>query len=120
MHFGAGAEIHEDDAAAFFAHDVARLDVSVHDAGAVHGAQGPTESEADEHGFFRSKASTRLQEFFERAALDELHPQSDLTTLRAGSVHGDDVGVSDPGELLPLLEHAGAGLCFLLPGGRPE
>ena len=44
---GAGAEVHEDDAAAVLAHDVLALHVAVQEARTVHRRQGLTEIDAD-------------------------------------------------------------------------
>ena len=59
---GARAEIHQDDASAFFAHDVSGLHVAVEQADAVHGGQGAAEIEADRCRFARAERALRGQQ----------------------------------------------------------
>ena len=53
----AGAEIHQDDAAAGFAHDVVRFDIAMEEARLVHGRDGATDIDPDERRFLRLRAT---------------------------------------------------------------
>ena len=73
----ARAEVHEHNAAAFFAHDVGAFDVAVQEAGAVHRGERVTEIDPDRRRFPRAKGALRRQEILECASLAELHPDAD-------------------------------------------
>ena len=112
----AGAEIHQDDAAAALAHDVLRLDVAMQQAGAVHRRERRTQIEADEGRLAGAERASRLDGLLERLAAHELHPQADAAVVLLGAIHLDDVGVAHAREPARLFEQA----CHARPRGRPR
>ena len=58
----AGAEVHQDDAAALLAHHVLRLDVAMDEAGAVDGGERAAQILADERRFARAERRPALQQ----------------------------------------------------------
>ena len=73
----ARAEIHQHDPAAVFAHHVLGLDVAMDDAGAMTAEKRAAEIDADEQCFLRPERATLDEQMLERAAVNELHPQTD-------------------------------------------
>ena len=63
--------------------------------GVVHGSNGAAEIDADLNGLRHSEAPALLEQLFERASLDELHPQADLVSDPLGTVDGDDVRMAN-------------------------
>ncbi len=90
----ARSEVHEDDAAAAFAHDVLRFDVAMEEARAVHRCRARTDIEAHERGFARAKRPAALDHLLERLAAHELRPQADAAVVFLGAVDLDDVLVA--------------------------
>ena len=89
------AEVHQHDAAIVRQHHVMALDVAMQQTGAVHGANRAAEINADLNGLRYSEAPALLEQLFERASLDELHPQADLVANLLGAVDGDDVRMAN-------------------------
>src|SRR5690606_8030646 len=79
------AEVHEDEAAAFLAHDVLGLDVAMDEAGLVHGSEGAAQLLPDERGLASAERALRPQQLLERAAADVLHPQPDAPVALFGA-----------------------------------
>ena len=100
----AGAEVHEDDAAAGLAHDVLRLDVAVQEACSVDGGERGTDVQADEGGLARTERPAGLYELLERFAANELGPEPDAAVVLLGAVDLHDVLVAETGEA-PRLVH---------------
>ena len=94
----AGAEVHQDDAAAGLAHDVLRLDVAVQQPGAVDGRERGADVEADERGLAGAERSACLTSLVERLAAHELGPEADPAIVLLGAVDLDDVLVPQPRE----------------------
>lgn len=76
--------------------DVARLDVAVHDAGGVRGAQGAQHPQPDAGGLGRLQPLAVPDRVGERAALDQLHDDPRPVVVLQHVVHGDDGRVVDP------------------------
>ena len=102
----AGAKVHEDDAAAGFAHDVLRLDVAVQEARTVDRGKRGADVESDERGLARAERTTRLDDLVERLAADELGPQTLAALVFLGAVHLDDVLVAKAGQTAGLFHDA--------------
>ena len=102
---GAGAEVHEDDASAFLAHDVLALHVAVQEPRTVDRRQGLTEIDADRRRLARAVRPVGLQHILERAAADELHPQAHPTVYRLRAVDRHDVRMAHAREQPGLVEH---------------
>ena len=112
-HRARDAEVHDLDLAAGGQHHVARLDVAVHDAGAVAVLQGVQDAVHDLQGPLGQQLAPVVQHLAQRAALDVLHDDVGLDVaavgrhLLAGVVDRDDVGVVEPGGGLGLASEAG-------------
>ena len=87
----AGAEVHQDDATAVLAHDVAGGHIAMQQPGAVHRGQRATQVRADARGLARAQRALLLDDLLQRAAADELHPDADRAVARFGAVDRDDV-----------------------------
>ena len=86
-------------------HDVLRLDVAVHDAGGMRGAERPRHLAADVDG--RRQRLRRLDERPQRPAVDQLLDDEELARRRlADVVDGDDVGVVEGGGGARLAQEA--------------
>ena len=94
----AGTKVHEDDAAAVLAHDVLRFDVAVDEAGRVDRGQRPAQIDPDGRRLSTAEGSVGPQPGFESLAVDELHPEPRGAVANVGTINGDDVGMTDPGE----------------------
>ena len=101
-----GAEIHQDDAAAFLAHDVAGGYIAVQQSGTVHGRQGLAQIDADRRRLPRAERPLLLDDLMQGAAADELHPDADPAIPRLGSVHGNHVGMAHAREQPAFVDHA--------------
>ena len=117
---GAGAEVHEDRAAALLAHHVLRLDVAVDEAAAVDRGERLAEIDADGRRFLGAQRTAGAQLVFHRAAVDELHPQADEVVRPLDAVDDDDVAVADLGEERSLAEHAARERAGVLGRDREE
>ena len=103
----AGAEVHQHQAAAFFADDVLRLDVAMDEAGGVDGGERPAQVLAEQRGFAAAERALPLEQLLERVAADELHPQPDAAVVGVDAVHGDDVAVADARQQAAFVQHLG-------------
>ena len=81
--------------------DVLRLDVAVHEPGAVRRGQRAQHRLHDRDGLGGAEPAAFAQQVAQRAALDELHDQEDVVPVRvdlvALVVDGDGVEVGEPG-----------------------
>ena len=102
---GAEAEVHEQDAAAFFAHDVFGLDVAVEEAGAVDGGKGSADVDADERGFAVAEGALRGEEGGKGFALDEVGPKAYAVVVAIDAVDVHDVGMENRGHGAGFAEH---------------
>ena len=114
----AGAEVHEDDAAARFAHDVLRFDVAVQQAGGVDGGERGADVLPDHRPFARAERAARSSRSDRAIPLDQLHPEPDAIVVLLGAEHLHDVRVADarePAGLLqdPIVSHP-RGLAFFV------
>ena len=91
MEFVTGAEIAEDDAAARFLQDVLGLDVTVDEAGAMHGRERAAQLDADAGNLLRRERSALGELGLERPAFDELHPEAGAAVDALGAVDSGDV-----------------------------
>ncbi len=108
-----GAEIHQDDPPAFVAHHVVRLDVAVHQAGAVHRRERARQVEADQRRFAGAEGALLAHHLLQRAPANQLHPQADLALPSIRAVNRDHVLMADPREQSRLLDHRRAGARLL-------
>src|SRR5207249_6081447 len=93
-----GAEIHQDDPAPLLAHHVLRLDVAVHETGAVDRRERAAQLDADDRGFLRAERTLRAELLLERFAAQQLHPQPDAPVMLRDAVDGDDVRMANARE----------------------
>ena len=91
----AGAEVHQHQAAAVFAHDVLRLDVAVHEPRRMNGRERAAHVGAERAHFARAHRSVRPQPRLQRLPVDQFHPQADPPVPYLGAVNRDDVLVAD-------------------------
>ncbi len=105
LHRSAGAEVHEDDAAALLAHHVVRLDVAVDEALGVDGGERAAQRPADDDRLVGAVRAAGVDLGGQRPAAHELHPQADAAVVLVGAVHDDDVGMLDAGEEAAFVEH---------------
>ena len=78
----------------------------------MDGRHGAAQFHTDPDDVGRPEHRAVLQQLFERAAADELHPEADAIADLFGAVNRDDVGMSDSGEQPAFLDEralAGAG-----------
>ena len=104
LHQSAGAEVHEDDAAAFLAHHVVRLDVAVDQPLGVDGGERAAQRPADDDRLVGAVGAARVDLGGQRPAVHELHPQADTALVLVGAVDDDDVGMLDAGEYAAFVE----------------
>ena len=97
-------EIHQQDPAALLAHDVAGLDVAVHESRGVDGPGRPADVDADECRFARAHGALRGQDVRERLALDEVAPEAGSPLVLVDSVDRHDVRVPHPRHRPRFLE----------------
>ena len=102
----AGAEIHEDDASAVFAHDVLGLDVAVQQAGGVDGREGLAEVLPDESGFACAAGTFVDENLRQGPAANELHAQPGPAVPLLGVVHDDHVRVLHARQRPRFVQHA--------------
>ena len=104
LHRPAGAEVHEDDAAALLAHDVVRLDVAVDEPLGVDGGERAAQRPADDDRLVGAVRAARVDLGGQRPPVHELHPQADPAVVLVGAVHDDDVRMLDAGEEAAFVE----------------
>jgi len=102
---GTGAEVHEDGPPAGLAHDVLRLDVAMHESGAVDGRERAADVDADDRRLARAHAPVGIDPLLQRLAFEELHPEADAAVVAVGAVDGNHVGVTNPREQTTLGDH---------------
>ena len=114
----ASAEVHEDDAAARFAHDVLCFDVAVQQAGGVDSGERGADVLPDRRPFARAERAARSHDPIERFPFDELHPEPDAIVVLLGAEHLHHVRVADacepPGLLQDPIVSRARGLAFLV------
>ena len=98
------AEVHQDDPAAGLAHDVLRLDVAVQEARLVDGPERLAQIEAQDRGFLGAVGALCLDDLFQRAAIDEFHPEADRPSGAVGTENPDHVGMIDAREKPRLVD----------------
>ena len=101
-----GAEVHEHDAAAPFPHHVARSHVAVQHVGGVQGSQRPGNRLAIDRDLLDAERPVGTDDVRQRAAVDELHAQTEAAIVLGRVVDLDDVIVLDAGEQAPFHAHA--------------
>ena len=116
----ARAEVHEDDASAFFAHHVAGLDVAMDEAGGMRRGERAAQLAADQGRFARAERALRFEQRFERPPAHELHRQADAAFVFLGAVDVDDVGVADAGHDAAFVQHPRGNLIECAAGARPQ
>ena len=103
----AGAEVHEHQPAAVVEHDVLGLDVAMHQARGMDRRNRGTQVHAEPRDFGRRERAAAVERLLERAALDELHPQTDAPVDGLCAVDGDDIWMADAREQPPFLDDGG-------------
>ena len=106
----AGAEIHEHDPAAGFAHHVVRLDVAVQQPGLVHRGHGTAQIDADERSLLCAEHAAGGERLLERQTLDELHPETDGLVVLIDAVDRHDIRVAHASQQPRFLNHRGRAL----------
>ena len=109
LQLAAGAEIHQHQPAVVGHHDVLRFDIAVQEAGRVDRRHRAAQLDADPCDLRRRKRRALAERLFERAALDELHPQADASVDAFSAVDGDDVRMADAGEEPAFFDDRGRG-----------
>ena len=102
----AGAEIHQHQPAVVGDHHVLRLDIAMQQARRVDRRHRATHLDADSCDFLLRKCRPVAKRLFERAALDELHPQPDAAVDPFSAVDRDDVRMADAGEQPAFFDDA--------------
>ena len=90
-------EVGQQDAPVGGDHDVAGLDVAVHEAGLVRVVERQRDAGADVTREFGAEALLRVEQLAQALALDELHHHRLATVLVEHVVHRDDVRVVQAG-----------------------
>ena len=103
------AEVGELGVAARVEEDVGRLDVAVHDAAGVGGAERRQHLGRDPHRLVLGQLSTIGHRLGERRAVDELHHDEQLAVRLAGVEDGDGVRVGEPGRRPRLADEPSHG-----------
>ena len=101
-----GAEVHQHEPAARFAHHVGGLDVAMNQSGAVDRTDRAAQLLSDHRRFGRTERALRRQHLLQRAPLQQLHPQSHALVVHVRAVDEDDVRMADAGKALRLAEEA--------------
>ena len=91
-------EVHQQNPATLFAHDVAGLDVPVQKTGGVNRACGAADVDGDERRFAGAHRTVRRQEFRERLTVDEVAPESQAPLVPVDAIDRHDVRVPDAGD----------------------
>ena len=103
------AKVHQHGSAVVGEHHVLCLDISMQHAGAVHCRNGMTKVDADLNGFRTAEHFASVHDLFERAAPDELHPETDACADLLGAVDRDDVRMTDAGEQSAFVDDGRGG-----------
>ncbi len=111
-----GAEVHQDDATAGFAHDVLRLDVAVQQAGIVDGRERGADVEADERSLAGAERSARGDNLVERFPAHELGPQAHTAIVLFGAVDLDNVLVPQARQTTGLVHQTTARIAASVDG----
>ena len=102
----AGAEVHEDDAAAVLAHDVLRLDVAVHEPGRVDGGEGLAQVLADQRRLAGAARRLRREKLRQGPPADELHAEPTRPSRSSASWTMTTFGCCDARQRTRFLQHA--------------
>ena len=78
--------------------DVARLDVAVHESGAVRLVERTGDRRADVDRQFGTEPLLRIEQLAQTLAVDELHHDRLAAFVDDDVVHGDDVGMTEAGD----------------------
>src|SRR4029453_15155388 len=90
-----GAEIHQDYSPTVAPLDVVRLDLSMRKPRSIHRRQGSTDVTPNQRRFARSKRAALAHQFFEGAAMNELHPESPMSRYSVCAVDRHHVRMTD-------------------------
>lgn len=116
VHDGGDAEVEDGDRAVLLDHQIARLEVAVHDRHRVHGAQHGAQLRGDGHRPLPGVLVTPGEMSGEVDAVDVLHDEEQLLALAARVVHRDQPGVVDLRGHPALAHEPAAQFVRLLPG----
>ena len=92
------AEVGEQHPAVGGDQDVARLDVAVHEPGAVRGVERGGDARADVDRELGAEPLLRVEQLAQALAVDELHHDGLAALVLEHVVDGDDVRVAQPGD----------------------
>ena len=76
-------------------------------AGRMNGRHRAAELDADARDLLLGESPALAERLFERAALDELHPEADAPADALRAVDGDDVRMADAREQPAFLDDRG-------------
>ena len=79
----------------------------MHQSRPVNGGKCAAQLAPDQRGFARPERSLGLQQRFERAALDELHPEPDAAVVDFGAIHRDHARMAHAREHPAFVKDAG-------------
>ena len=91
----AGAEVHQDDAAAVLAHDVLSLDVAVHQPCRMDGRKRAAEIDRRSPPPHRLPSDRARQATLECLSLDQFHPEPGASVAHVSAVNRDDVRMTN-------------------------
>ena len=114
----AQAEIHQDDPAAFFAHDVLGLDVAVDQPGTMHGPQRAANVPADQRGLLGAHAAVLAQNPVEVLTVDEIHPHAYVPFVFGDAKDGHHVLMAQAGEQAGFGNNGGIQFLGGIPGAQ--
>ena len=98
------AEVGHQDTPVVTDQDVLRLEVAVNESRVVRGCEPATGGNEDSTDDLAESPSPRCEPLRERRPIDELHGEKDAVVERPDVVHGDDVGVGEPGHGLRFAQ----------------
>ena len=99
------AEIHQQDAPAFFAHHVAGLDVAVEESGGMHRPERAAQLHPDQRCLAGPENSVRAEDGRQSLAMHEVGPKTDASVVYIDAVHGDHVGMPNLGGQAGFAQH---------------
>ncbi len=104
-----GSQVHQDDPPPGLPHHVLRLHIAVDESCPVQGGQGTAKLLTDSRRFAGAHGPLLVEQLGQRAAVDDLHPDSDPPLLPLGSIDHDHVPLADAGEARPFRDRLAFG-----------
>ena len=101
-------EVHQYNAAGFVEHDIARLDIAMDDAGAMHSCERLKKLIENRQRLDNGKAAARGDDFIERETLEQFHRIIADRAFPADRIDANEVGMFHPAERTRFLLKAAA------------